>query len=108
MAVAFAKQAVNRAFETTLVEGVRHERALFMSLFGTPRSARGDGGVRGEAEAGVPVGVASPIETPTKTPPQIIEYSAPIGDAPALATADSYRITTRTAHLSSKVPAERR
>ncbi len=35
VAVAFAKQAVNRAFETTLVEGVRHERALFMSLFGT-------------------------------------------------------------------------
>ena len=35
MAVAFAKQSVNRAFETTLVEGVRHERALFMSLFGT-------------------------------------------------------------------------
>ena len=57
VAVAFAKQAVNRAFETTLVEGVRHERALFMSLFGTPRSARGHGGVRREAEAGVPVGV---------------------------------------------------
>jgi len=35
VAVAFAKQAVNRAFETTLAEGVRHERALFMSLFGT-------------------------------------------------------------------------
>jgi enoyl-CoA hydratase len=35
VALAFAKQAVNRAFETTLVEGVRHERALFMSLFGT-------------------------------------------------------------------------
>jgi len=35
VAVAFAKQAVNRAFETTLIEGVRHERALFMSLFGT-------------------------------------------------------------------------
>src|SRR3954471_18144248 len=35
VAVQFAKAAVNRAFETTLVEGVRHERALFMSLFGT-------------------------------------------------------------------------
>src|SRR5689334_16744165 len=35
VAVALAKQAVNRAFETTLAEGVRHERALFMSLFGT-------------------------------------------------------------------------
>jgi enoyl-CoA hydratase len=35
VAVGFAKQAVNRAFETTLAEGVRHERAVFMSLFGT-------------------------------------------------------------------------
>ena len=41
MAVAFAKQAVNRAFETTLAEGVRHERALFMSLFGTPDQREG-------------------------------------------------------------------
>ena len=38
---AFAKQAVNRAFETTLVEGVRHERALFLSLFGTPDQNEG-------------------------------------------------------------------
>jgi enoyl-CoA hydratase len=35
VAVALAKQSVNRAFETTLAEGVRHERALFLSLFGT-------------------------------------------------------------------------
>ncbi len=35
VAVAFAKQAVNRVFESTLVEGIRHERALFMSLFRT-------------------------------------------------------------------------
>ncbi len=35
VAVAMAKQAVNRAFETTLHEGVMHERALFLSLFGT-------------------------------------------------------------------------
>ena len=41
VAVAFAKQAVNRTFETTLVEGVRHERALFMSLFGTPDQREG-------------------------------------------------------------------
>jgi enoyl-CoA hydratase len=41
VAVAFAKQAVNRAFETTLVEGVRHERALFMSLFGTHDQSEG-------------------------------------------------------------------
>ncbi len=35
VAVALAKQAVNRAFETTLSEGVRAERSLFLSLFGT-------------------------------------------------------------------------
>jgi enoyl-CoA hydratase len=41
VAVAFAKQAVNCAFETTLIEGVRYERALFMSLFGTPDQKEG-------------------------------------------------------------------
>jgi enoyl-CoA hydratase len=41
VAVQFAKQAVNRAFESTLVEGVRHERALFLSLFGTPDQQEG-------------------------------------------------------------------
>ena len=41
VAVALGKQAVNRAFETTLVEGVRHERALFLSLFGTPDQREG-------------------------------------------------------------------
>jgi enoyl-CoA hydratase len=41
VAVQFAKQAVNRAYETTLVEGVRHERALFLSLFGTPDQQEG-------------------------------------------------------------------
>jgi enoyl-CoA hydratase len=35
VAVALAKQAVNRAFETTLGEGIRAERSLFLSLFGT-------------------------------------------------------------------------
>ena len=35
VAVAFAKQAVNRAFETTLGEGVRHARALVLSRCGT-------------------------------------------------------------------------
>jgi len=43
VAVQFAKQAVNRAFEGTLVEGVRHERALFLSLFGTPDQKEGMG-----------------------------------------------------------------
>jgi enoyl-CoA hydratase len=41
VAVALAKQAVNRAFESTLAEGVRHERALFLSLFGSPDQREG-------------------------------------------------------------------
>src|SRR5450432_1254038 len=41
VAVQFAKAAVNRAFESTLIEGVRHERALFLSLFGTPDQIEG-------------------------------------------------------------------
>jgi enoyl-CoA hydratase len=41
VSVALAKQSVNRAFETPLAEGVRHERALFMSLFGTPDQREG-------------------------------------------------------------------
>jgi enoyl-CoA hydratase len=41
IAVSMAKQAVNRAFETTLIEGVRYERALFLSLFGTADQREG-------------------------------------------------------------------
>jgi enoyl-CoA hydratase len=41
VAVTMAKIAVNRAFETTLVEGVRAERQLFLSLFGTPDQREG-------------------------------------------------------------------
>ncbi|MBN8902823.1 MAG: enoyl-CoA hydratase [Rhodospirillales bacterium 69-11] len=41
VAVKMAKAAVNRAFETTLMEGVRYERALFLSLFGTPDQQEG-------------------------------------------------------------------
>lgn len=41
VAVALAKQAVNRAFETTLAEGVRAERSLFLPLFGTPDQREG-------------------------------------------------------------------
>ena len=41
VAVAMGKQAVNRAFETTLAEGVRGERQLFLSLFGTPHQREG-------------------------------------------------------------------
>ena len=41
VAVAMAKEAVNRAFETTLGEGVRQERQLFLSLFGTADQKEG-------------------------------------------------------------------
>jgi enoyl-CoA hydratase len=41
VAVQLAKQAVNRAFETTLSEGVRAERGLFLSLFGTADQREG-------------------------------------------------------------------
>jgi enoyl-CoA hydratase len=41
VAVQIAKQSVNRAFETTLVEGVRYERAVFLSLFGTADQQEG-------------------------------------------------------------------
>lgn len=41
IAAVMAKQAVNRAFETTLSEGVRAERSLFLSLFGTTDQREG-------------------------------------------------------------------
>ena len=41
VAVQIAKAAVNRAFETTLAEGVRYERATFLSLFGTAHQKEG-------------------------------------------------------------------
>lgn len=41
VAAVLAKRAVNVAFETTLAEGVRHERALFLSLFGTADQREG-------------------------------------------------------------------
>jgi enoyl-CoA hydratase len=41
VAVAMAKDAVNQAFETTLDQGVRYERRLFLSLFGTPHQREG-------------------------------------------------------------------
>jgi len=41
VAVAMGKEAVNRAFEGTLSEGVRFERRLFLSLFGTPDQKEG-------------------------------------------------------------------
>jgi enoyl-CoA hydratase len=39
--VAIAKEAVNRAFETTLAEGVRFERKIFYSLFATEDQKEG-------------------------------------------------------------------
>lgn len=41
IAVAIAKRSVNRAYETTLAEGVGYERAVFLSLFGTPHQREG-------------------------------------------------------------------
>jgi enoyl-CoA hydratase len=39
--VMVAKEAVNRAFETTLAEGVRFERRVFHSLFATADQKEG-------------------------------------------------------------------
>jgi len=41
VAVMAAKEAVNRAFETTLAEGVLHERRLFQALFATADQKEG-------------------------------------------------------------------
>jgi enoyl-CoA hydratase len=41
IAVMTAKEAVNRAFETTLAEGIRHERRAFQSLFATADQKEG-------------------------------------------------------------------
>ena len=51
--VMLAKESVNRAFETTLSEGVRFERRLFHSCFRDRRPEGGHGGLRGEAQGGV-------------------------------------------------------
>ena len=40
-AALMVKEAVNRAYETTLSEGVRYERRLFQSTFGTPDQREG-------------------------------------------------------------------
>jgi hypothetical protein len=41
LAVAAAKETVNAAFELPLAEGVRFERRVFHSLFGTPDQKEG-------------------------------------------------------------------
>jgi enoyl-CoA hydratase len=40
-AVMMAKESVNRAFETTLAEGMRFERRMFHSLFATEDQKEG-------------------------------------------------------------------
>lgn len=40
-AVQLAKECVNRAYESTLAEGVQYERRIFHSLFGTPDQKEG-------------------------------------------------------------------
>jgi enoyl-CoA hydratase len=41
LAVMAAKEAVNRAYETTMAEGVRFERRLFHGLFGSADQKEG-------------------------------------------------------------------
>jgi enoyl-CoA hydratase len=41
IAAILAKRSINRAYETTLAEGVSYERAIFLSLFGTPGQREG-------------------------------------------------------------------
>lgn len=41
IAAVLAKRSINRAYETTLAEGVSYERAIFLSLFGTPDQREG-------------------------------------------------------------------
>ncbi|MCW8307490.1 enoyl-CoA hydratase [Acidiphilium sp. PA] len=41
VAVTIAKRSINRAFETTLAEGIAYERATFLALFGTPHQREG-------------------------------------------------------------------
>ena len=41
LATMVAKEAVNRAFETTLAEGVRFERRVFQALFATEDQKEG-------------------------------------------------------------------
>jgi len=53
-----AKEAVNRAFETTLAEGVRFERRTFHATFAFRRPRGGHERLRRQAQAG--------LETPLK------------------------------------------
>jgi enoyl-CoA hydratase len=56
IAVTMGKQVVNRAFETTLTEGVRAERSLFLSLFGTEDQREGMAAFAEKRKAGFRLG----------------------------------------------------
>ena len=45
------KESVNRAYETTLAEGIRFERRVFHAMFATAGPEGRHGGLRGEAQA---------------------------------------------------------
>jgi enoyl-CoA hydratase len=51
-AVMIAKESVNRAYETTLAEGIRFERRVFQSLFGTSDQKEGMSAFVGKREPG--------------------------------------------------------
>jgi enoyl-CoA hydratase len=51
-AVMIAKESVNRAYETTLAEGIRFERRVFQSLFGTNDQKEGMSAFVGKREPG--------------------------------------------------------
>ena len=48
-----AKDAVNRAYETTLAEGINYERAVFYSLFATEDQSEGMAAFKEKREAQV-------------------------------------------------------
>lgn len=50
LALLFAKEAVNRSFETPLAEGILHERRLFQSLFATEDRKEGMAAFREKRE----------------------------------------------------------
>ena len=54
LATMAVKEAVNRAYETTLAEGLLFERRLFHSLFATEDKKRGHGRLCRKARSSVP------------------------------------------------------
>ena len=64
-----AKDAVNRAYETTLAEGLNYERRLFHSLVCDRRSNRRHGGLYRKARAAVQGSIAAQSQTRTRFAP---------------------------------------